>query len=1100
MVIFAVLGAVTAYRGARTEQDTVAIAEKLAQGELIEVGERQRLRTQTASAAALWAREDAVWWAGQALARSAESARRDKRLDEAAWLTMRAQEEFAAARAIRHVRAEFASRMLPVDQENLRVAAALADMGFGTFVHFQAAEAAGDAAETKGHVPARPSAATCHQSTGMELSQVWCATRARLEDLHGHVRTSSLVVAAFVLALTFFTISDASAKARWPQLKWWFLCVGLVVGVSALVVVLVRDDGTAWPWLVGALVATPLAWLGLHYAVAYAERKHWVHPEKGEGSVHSEEVAFERAALRAPVLGHHIEHWFGIVTIVLIAAMVFVSAAVGWGYSVASTHADADAQEARKAAAEMVIRGALFASRQSELVRELASTAERRVRLGLANQRVQLAKFADAMKARHDDEETRHANELRSYRAQFSDLETLMDADTLSVEGDPIHPSRLLWQFLRSRSTDVPPETDQARGWRKDEERSQRSRNVYEAFAQWDLNSGRSVAWRSVATRLLAALTIFAIALYFLGQALAMEPTRSGYVLLIAGIVFGCFGVGSSLVSASPMVRLSGFDEATPQQLEAVLAEAKCPAVYSDFSTGPERRYELAAYFFGIGTAIGDSRSDAGDLERAERYFKCAVALNADFAYARLKLAVVKSKLASLDFGEPYFGLPARDKVQGTADLKQARDLLQRAGLDLSTDQRSSLAYETALNALITRDEEALVQADATAQETLDLVTGGRILAQPHTAALLDFNLGFVRLARGRFDEARKDYKAGLAVETGDAFRVSSLTDLETVWLLRCEDAATAAGTKFDCAGLRSALIDIRRAMLSHQPSGGQSPQARVKSQDDFKVSATANHLFAHLRGVDPEADDLWLVWSRLEPGWEMWRTLQRVSRPVTAPRKQDDTVVMNAGTLSVRRSFLGSYWGSKTCLAEGHYRADLYSHGTLIATRPVDLAMPQMKAARFPELNLHLCLPPGWTALPEKAKAAEQRSNYGVVRGVNNGANKAAAFVFSFYLPTQSDGLTSCLVPSNALRCAISSLTSIKMISGNEPLLAFEDLSASVDRRALVHRTWMTQDGGVHVVIARADSGTVNELRNLLESAETIYDEKDIDTTLQPK
>src|SRR5690349_1854431 len=106
MIIFAVLGAVTAYRGARTEQDTVVIAGKLAQGQLIDVGERQRLRIQTVSAAALWAHEDAVWWQGQALAKNAAQARQEKHPDEAAWLAMRSHEEFAAARAIKLIREE----------------------------------------------------------------------------------------------------------------------------------------------------------------------------------------------------------------------------------------------------------------------------------------------------------------------------------------------------------------------------------------------------------------------------------------------------------------------------------------------------------------------------------------------------------------------------------------------------------------------------------------------------------------------------------------------------------------------------------------------------------------------------------------------------------------------------------------------------------------------------------------------------------------------------------------------------------------------------------------------------------------------------------
>jgi hypothetical protein len=1104
MVIFAVLGAITAHRGARTEQDTVVVAEKLAQGQLIEVGERQRIRTQTASAAALKAREEAVRAEGQALLRRAAQARQEKRIEDAAWLTMRAHEEFAAARAIRLFRDEFAASSLSTDEENLRVAATLADFGFGTFVHFQAADST---VHASADAPKPKEVAKCRESGSMELSQVWCETRERLEKLHERVRNASLAVAVFVLALAFFTISDACVKARWRYFKWGFFTAGLAIGTIAIAVVLAQDFD-ALPALLTGLIATPLAWLGLHYVVAYAERKGWVHPEHKDGdeaSVHSEEVTFDRAALRAPVLGHHMERFFGVATIVLIAVTVFVSASVGWGYSIANTHADAAAEEANKSAAEMVIRNALYAARQSELVRELAAAAERRTRLGLAHQRVQLSKFGDSMKSQHEDEDERHSEELGGYKLQFRDTDNVMDSENLSVEGDPRFPRRLLWQFSRVPSVEAPPRDEQSRTWRTNDERADRSRNAYEALAHWDLESSHSVAWRNVASSLLGGLMVFAISLYFLGQALAMEPTRSGFVLLTAGIAFGCFGIISSAVSAYPMGGLKGASQVTGQAVEAVLAEKSCPVVYSaaapsasSHDDDEKRRRELAAYFYAVGTVLSDYRSDEADLERAQHYLACSVALSNDFAFARLKLADVESQVRSLDLGEPYTSLPARGKVRSRIELAEAQDLLQRSGLDLSAAQRNSVAFDMALNALIARDEQALVLADDVVAEALELVKAGKILARPGTAALLDFNLGFVRLARGQFEDGRKAYRAGLAIASDDAFRLSALTDLETVSLLRCKGGKPAPGSDFDCEGLSSAIVDIRKAMLAHQAEVKQPAPARAVAQEDFTVWTTANRLVARLRGFDPEADDLWLVWSRLEPGWESWRTLQRVSLPVTSPRKGDDTIVADSGTISVRHSFLNSYWGAKRCLTEGRYRAEVYAHGTRVAAREIVRPLPAMKAARFRELNLELCMPADWNVVPEQGAAAQQRGNYGVIRGVTNGAGKFAAFVFSFYVPTQSDGLPSCLLPGNAVRCAMGALLASKVIAGDEPLVAFEHMTTSLDRRALVYRAWTSRDGGVHAVFARADSGTPAALWDVLESAEVIYSENELDAAAQ--
>jgi len=1016
---------------------------------------------------------------------------------------MRSHEEFAAARAIKLIREELGERKLLADEENRRVANTLAELGFGAFVRFHASEGA-TAAKTE---PPKPPARICRQPESTELSPIWRETSCWLGELHKNVRMSALGVAVFVLALTFFTVSDASVRTRWRRFKGYLFAVGVLTGVAALAVVLIWGPTTAWRWLLGGLVITPLIWLCLHYLVAYAERKGWIHPEKGEGSIHSEEVIFERAALRAPVLGHHLEHWFGVVTIVLIAVTVFASATVGWGYSYANTYADAAAEEARHAAAEMVIRTAQFSARQSELAREVAAAIERRFRLGLANQRAQLSKSDEFLKGRHDDEEERHSSALRNFKAQFSDIDEVIDLKDLNIDDDLRFPNRLLWQFPRVASLDAPPKDEKERAEYRKNEREKRNRNGYEAFALWDLESGDSVAWRNVASSLLARLMVFAIALYFLGQAMAMEPTRSGYVLLTAGVVFGSFGVVSSLVSAYPMIRLAGLAGAPPRAIEAILAEKDCPAVYSIFpdeqqrrrEDEPRRRRELAAYYYSVGVVLEGSISDRSDLERAEGNLECANALKEDFVLARLKLASVRSMMRSLDLAEPYTSLPERSKVKSSTELAAAQDLHQQTDLELSATQRNSLAFDTALNALIARDEQGLTLSEKVAREALDLVKEGKMLARPSTEGMLTFNLGFVQLARGRFDEGRQAYKDGLLAESSDAFRLSALTDLETLWVLRCKGGKPPAGVTFDCPALDGAIVDIRKAVLAKKADVKQLALAPPLPKHDIDAKVTANHLSASVRGFDPAADDLWLVWSRKEPGWDSWRTLQRVSRPITAPRKDDDSIVVNSGTIKVRYSFLGSYWGAEGCLDKGTYRADLYANGTLVQTRDdIERKMPKMKAARFRELNVELCMPADWNVIPEKAAPSAQRGNYGVIRGVMNGAGMPAAFLFSFYVPTQIDGLTSCLVPGNDVRCAFNTLTAGKLITGDEPVIAFEKMTDSLDRRALVYRTWTSQDGGVHVIVARADSGSRDQLWDLLESAEVIYAENDITTTEQ--
>ena len=228
----------------------------------------------------------------------------------------------------------------------------------------------------------------------------------------------------------------------------------------------------------------------------------WHTPSAGTGCAprrsrvdYSEEVAFERGTLRAPALGHHIEHWFGIVTIVLIAAAVFLSATIGWGYSVANTHADTEAEEARNSAAEMVDRHALFSARQSELVWALGTITEQRMRLGLANQRVRLSRFDESIKSGHDDEEKRHLRELRDYLPNVPrpiGLGMIMGYENFNIDDDPRFPNRLLWQFARVPVMNGPPKDEQERVWRKEDEHTRRSHNAYEAFAEWESKRARA--------------------------------------------------------------------------------------------------------------------------------------------------------------------------------------------------------------------------------------------------------------------------------------------------------------------------------------------------------------------------------------------------------------------------------------------------------------------------------------------------------------------------------------------------------------------------------------------------------------------------------
>jgi hypothetical protein len=1095
MIVFAVQGALVAYGGATIEQKANLTAEAVGQGQLIEVSTRQRRISQTSTAAALWTREEVVWREGRALADKASQARKQGQPEEGAWLAMRAHEDFAAARAVKLVRDEVGAKRRSAAAENRDVAIELSNMGFADYVRLPATEQTNP---TASHAPDRE----CGESSAAEPASLWCVTSKELHKLHAQVRSSSLVVALFVLALAFFTASDAISKTKWGWLKRHLFAVALLIGVVTFVVALVSGPEATWLWLLSGLAGTLLLWLGLHYLIAWADRRGWTHSGSQEGTVHSEEVTlFERPALRAPVLGHHIEHRFGALTVILIAATVFLSAVVGWFYSISSTNADATAEKARNWAAEMVVRTARFSAFQSEFARLIADVEERRIRGGLSQQRRQLMKSSKSLQQRHDEEEQRHWTALDNGQSEVLNLPLIksistvryfVDMGNLNVDDDPNFPKRLLWQFPRVLF-EVPRVDDKARSALEAFEREDRTRNAWEAFAHWRFDGDESIAWRKIATGLLTCLMIFAIALYLLGQALALALSRSGYVLLAAGGLFVLVGLFVGLGVAYPMVGLTYLANAASAPTDSVLVKHKCPPAYSDSGKG---RRNLAAYYYSAGMVLLESRSDRKDLERAETYFDCAIALREEFIFAQLQIAETRRSLNDPDADEGY-GTPS---VQSKVDFADTRSYLQSVNLDLSADRRDSLAYNMAFEALIDGDEKALEKAEELTRETLDLVKARRLVEHDDTKPMLEMNLGFVQLGRGRFDDGRKAYRAGREdAAKNDPFtafvklRTSVLTDLEAMRVLRCPNGKPQAGTRFDCVGLERAIEDVSRIMLAERNDSKQPETAPQISRDDLVVSATANRLAASVHGLNPQVDDLWLVWSRQEEGGR-WRTLQRVSSPISAKarRKADGTIDLSP------QSFLDAYEGTPNCLATGTYRAELYAHGRQITVRPIEYKTPTMKAVRLHELNLRLCMPSDWN-LQRVARVLED-NNFGVVRGVFKpdddvkGKDRPIAFIFSFYLPRFSDGLSSCLSPERSVKCAKDSLASVDVIAKDQPFFAFDQMPDPLDPHALVYRNWTSHDGVVHAVIVKADSGTREQVRQVLESAEVIYPEGDIE------
>jgi hypothetical protein len=103
MVLLAVLGAITAYRGAIAEMETSLLEQKLDQGRLLELYFRQDRTDGALLRETLNVRQQDDERLAQRLMQEADKARSESDPDRALRLDLRAEEEAAAARALRQV-------------------------------------------------------------------------------------------------------------------------------------------------------------------------------------------------------------------------------------------------------------------------------------------------------------------------------------------------------------------------------------------------------------------------------------------------------------------------------------------------------------------------------------------------------------------------------------------------------------------------------------------------------------------------------------------------------------------------------------------------------------------------------------------------------------------------------------------------------------------------------------------------------------------------------------------------------------------------------------------------------------------------------------
>src|SRR5664280_2490476 len=495
MAVVAMLGAVTAYRAALAEQETLRFERRLQQGEMLELVKRQELlskfssRTRYENSADLHApaadgdREEA--------GKLAAPNRR-----QAALKKLQAEEEADHVRAIQPYLDYFYVDH-PYDLEAsiaMHSANWLRNIGFDTVWEAPAED---------GSFPS-----------------IWEKLEKDVGRGQDKVMHLARAVVLFVVALALLTFAQLSHRTpkREKALAW----IGGVLALAVLIMAWGADPGS-WKAFAGFGVGFALLWL---LGAPLARRFHFKARAEAEESspspgrvspansaegeedepVHPAEVD---PALFAGMRLHTapVAHKFGRFVICMIAVSAVLSALSGFFYSLNAARSSEAIGAALENQAELFRMNSLQVTVWNYMVGRVATAEDHHLRYEATRQRLELAKEEPDLLSQRDATDL---VKLKTFEEKYPEAHKLM-IGPLGPEQDVHFP----WKMV-----------------------SQSYHGPAKAFAQWSANNEKSLGYQKKATTFLALLTLFAFANFYFALATHRANTpqlnESAFVSLIS--------------------------------------------------------------------------------------------------------------------------------------------------------------------------------------------------------------------------------------------------------------------------------------------------------------------------------------------------------------------------------------------------------------------------------------------------------------------------------------------------------------------------------------------------------------------------------------
>jgi tetratricopeptide (TPR) repeat protein len=523
----------------------------------------------------------------------------------------------------------------------------------------------------------------------------------------------------------------------------------------------------------------------------------------------------------------------------------------------------------------------------------------------------------------------------------------------------------------------------------------------HRAFALKEIALEDFLMWKRQANYYVAVLTMFSVALYMFGLALA---TRAHARQLFMRVAVGLLGLGgfAAIVASIPLAEflMHQSGDRGVNNCPAHPAGMRPPDRYADVeqlnAAGTEDKVEgaegpsakRAADCYAAGMTASDLATDPQGYRRAIAFFDRAVAARPQFAAAYLARGDAYYSSGSIPAGG-YNSIVDPSALQKSVDDY----LVAQKYLKDSTEVAEDLGNGYLQLALIGRDSQGSGQAwgfallhNETRVRSWRLARSieftKRAIDGDAAEPTLQYNLAVALFAaNGPTDETKRSFdSAAKKILALHKARPSGVFDDSTIWEA-FTDLSKIAG-----AHLRPApeVQEIKEYIL-HSLSGREPGASRPVR------TLTVDVLPAGLRWTGPLGPSSW----QDDPPLAVWYFGPQDSS------RNPETVLTDASGISIPGLKDGQYsdlapylaWTSTpSCVRAGRYLVEVYVNGQLAGRGEAGSSFPrELQAAVAPDQNMLLCRPADWT---------RYKSVIGFVEGYVAPDGKHGAFIYRYQHP----------------------------------------------------------------------------------------------------